>query len=73
MGVVSVADFKDQRLVTVEELAERLSVHPRTIQRLVERQEIRAVRVGRQFRFRREWIEEWIQRNTLNDEGTGSA
>jgi excisionase family DNA binding protein len=51
--------------VTVEELAETLKVHPRTIQRIIQRKEMPAIRIGRQWRFRREWVEEWLQTNTV--------
>ena len=51
--------------VTVEELAETLKVHPRTIQRIIQRKEMPAIRIGRQWRFRREWVEEWLQANTI--------
>jgi excisionase family DNA binding protein len=52
--------------ITVEELAEMLKVSPRTIQRIIERKELPAIRVGRQLRFRREWVSEWLKKNTLN-------
>jgi excisionase family DNA binding protein len=52
--------------VTVDELAEALKVSPRTIQRIVFRKDLPAIRVGRQWRFRREWIEEWLNSNTVN-------
>ena len=54
-----------EQFVTVDELAEQLKVSQRTIQRIVERKEIPAIRIGRQWRFRREWVEEWLQRNTV--------
>jgi excisionase family DNA binding protein len=37
-------------------------VHPRTLQRLVHRGEIRAVHVGKLWRFRASAIEEWIDK-----------
>ena len=55
-------------LVTIEELAERLQVHVRTIQRIVKRKELRAIRIGRQWRFRREWVEDWLEENTTDKE-----
>ncbi|NQU42392.1 helix-turn-helix domain-containing protein [bacterium] len=54
--------------LTVEEMAEMLKVNPRTIQRLVNRKELPAVRVGKQWRFRREWVEEWLDKQTVNRE-----
>jgi excisionase family DNA binding protein len=54
--------------ITVEELAERLKVNPRTIQRIIQRKELPAIRVGRQWRFRREWVSEWLNTKTVNKE-----
>ena len=59
-------------ILTVEELANALKVNPRTIQRLVRRKELPAIRVGRQWRFRREWVDEWLKKNTYNT-GADSA
>lgn len=52
--------------VTVEELAEQLKVNARTIQRLVERKQLMAVRIGKQLRFRRDWVDEWLRKNMIN-------
>jgi excisionase family DNA binding protein len=56
----------NQDFITVEELAEALRVSPRTVQRFIQRREIPAIRIGRQWRFRREWIDQWINENTVN-------
>lgn len=58
----------EDQFLTVEELAALLKVSPRTIQRLVTRKELSAIRIGRQLRFRREWVDDWLRRNT--SEGT---
>lgn len=56
-------------LMTVEEVAARFNVSPRTVVRLVERREMAAIRIGRQWRFRKEWVEAWLDKNTqLPDE-----
>ena len=55
---------KQNDFTTVEELAEMLKVSPRTVQRIVERKEITALRVGTKWRFRSEWIDEWLRENT---------
>ena len=59
---------QDDHYVTVEELAETLKVNVRTIQRIVHRKELPAIRVGRQWRFRREWVSDWLEKNTVNKE-----
>ena len=53
-----------ERMVTVEELAQRFNVSPRTVLRLIQSREIRALRVGRQWRFKKEWIEQWVDKQT---------
>lgn len=52
--------------VTVEELAKNLKVSARTIQRIIHRKQIPAIRIGRQWRFRKEWVDEWLENNTVN-------
>ena len=59
-------------LITVEELAQRLKVHPRTIQRVIQRKELPAIRIGRQWRFRKEWVESWLDQSTVNREETSA-
>lgn len=49
-----------ERLLTVDEVAERLAVHPNTVRRLVERREIRPVRVGRLLRFTPEDLDAYL-------------
>ena len=51
-------------MLTVEMVAKRFNVSQRTVVRLIKSREIRALRVGRQWRFKKEWIEEWIAQNT---------
>lgn len=60
-------EFNEQsEFITVEELANVLKVNVRTIQRFVNRKELPAIRVGRQWRFRREWVTDWLNKNTVN-------
>lgn len=54
--------------VTVDELAKNLKVSARTIQRIIHRKQIPAIRIGRQWRFRKEWVDEWLENNTVNME-----
>ena len=54
-----------REFITVEELADMLKVSHRTVQRLVRRKELPAIRIGRQWRFRKEWIDEWLDKNTV--------
>ncbi len=46
-------------ILTVGELADYLRVHPSTIYRLLERKEIPGFRVGGDWRFSRDQINQW--------------
>ena len=48
--------------LTTEEVLGYLKVNPRTIYRLIRSGELPAIRIGRQWRFRRSDLNEWIDR-----------
>jgi len=48
--------------LTTEEVLDWLKVNPRTIYRLIKTGELPAIRIGRQWRFRRADLDEWIDR-----------
>ena len=52
-------------LMTVQEVAAYLRVTRKTIYRLLERGEIPAAKVGRQWRFEKARIDEWLQRKSV--------
>ncbi len=49
------------RLLTATEVARYFRLHVMTIYRMIQRRELPAVRVGRQWRFRRSRIDRWLQ------------
>ena len=49
-------------LMTTGEVLDCLNVTPRTIYRLIRSGELPAVRIGRQWRFRRPDLDAWIDR-----------
>ena len=53
--------FKDQRLWTVDEVAEYLQIRPSTIRAYAERGILRCVEVGNCLRFRPLDISEWVE------------
>jgi len=53
------------RLMTVEELADYLRVTEKTVYRLLRRDGIPATRVGRQWRFDKNRIDEWLERGSV--------
>jgi excisionase family DNA binding protein len=46
-------------VMTVPQLAEYLQVHPSTLYRLLKRKQIPAFKVGSDWRFNREKIDQW--------------
>ncbi len=52
-------------IMTVEEMARYLRVNERTIYRLLKRGDIPATRVGRQWRFEKYLIDEWLRQNVI--------
>ena len=52
-------------LLTIEELANYLRVNTRTVYRLVESDEVPALKIGRQWRFDKSNIAEWLQRKSV--------
>jgi excisionase family DNA binding protein len=56
----------NSQLLTVEELARYLSVNRFTVYRLVAQKEIPAFKVGGQWRFKKETIEDWLMQSAKN-------
>jgi excisionase family DNA binding protein len=52
----------DETFLTTEEVLEYLSVNLRTVYRLIKAGSIPAVRVGRQWRFRKRDLDQWLER-----------
>ncbi len=55
--------MSDDAFLTTEEVLDYLQVNLRTIYRLIKRGRIPAVRVGRQWRFRKRDIDAWLNTN----------
>lgn len=55
--------MSDDAFLTTEEVLDYLQVNLRTIYRLIKRGRIPAVRVGRQWRFRKKDIDAWLNGN----------
>jgi excisionase family DNA binding protein len=51
-----------QAILTTEEVLGYLRVTPGTIYRLIRTGELPALRIGRQWRFRRSDLDEWLDR-----------
>ena len=51
-----------QAFLTTEEVLAYLRITPRTIYRLIRSGELPALRIGRQWRFRRTDLDAWLER-----------
>jgi excisionase family DNA binding protein len=51
-----------EAFLTTEEVLSYLKITPRTIYRLIRTGELPAVRIGRQWRFRRADLDRWLER-----------
>jgi excisionase family DNA binding protein len=64
----------DETFLTTEEVLEYLNINLRTVYRLIKAGSIPAVRVGRQWRFRKRDIDKWLDGQRHSDaKGTGTA
>jgi excisionase family DNA binding protein len=57
----------DETFLTTEEVLEYLQINLRTVYRLIKAGKIPAVRVGRQWRFRKNDIDAWLERQRRGD------
>jgi excisionase family DNA binding protein len=63
----------DEVFLTTEEVLEYLQVNLRTVYRLIKANKIPAVRVGRQWRFRKRDIDGWLDRHPSDGPGHGEG
>lgn len=61
----------DEHFLTTEEVLEYLQVNLRTVYRLIKAGKIPAVRVGRQWRFRKRDIDNWLNTSRPGQRGAG--
>jgi excisionase family DNA binding protein len=54
-------------MLTTEEVAELLKLHPLTVRRLAREGEIPAFKVGRQWRVKKVLLDHWIRERSLGD------
>ena len=52
-------------IFTVQELAEYLKMHPKTLQRKAKKGDIPAIKINRQYRFDKEQIDRWLSQRAV--------
>ncbi len=50
------------KLMTLEEAAKYLDIHPGTLYRWAQKKKLPASKIGRIWRFRKERVNEWLER-----------
>ena len=60
---------KPDPIMTVDEVAEYLNLHPLTVRRLARDGEIPAFKVGRQWRIKRDLLDRWIADQSAQNAG----
>ena len=61
-------------LMTVAEVADRLRVSTMTVYRLIQREEIQALRIGRSYRIHQDALDAFLQSDVvLQEDAQGSA
>lgn len=59
-------------LMTVEEVARYLRLKPQTIYKWAQEKRIPAVKLGKEWRFRKRILDEWLDRQILDRPGDSS-
>jgi len=57
---------KKQEILTIEELSEYLKIPRSTLYKLCQEGRIPSQKVGRHWRFRRETIDQWLDKTDMN-------
>jgi excisionase family DNA binding protein len=60
---------KPDPIMTVDEVAEYLDLHPLTVRRLARDGEIPAFKVGRQWRVQRKLLDQWLAEESMKNLG----
>lgn len=53
-----------EKLLTIEETAQYLDIHPGTLYRWAQERRVPAAKVGRCWRFKKEKLDEWVEKHT---------
>jgi excisionase family DNA binding protein len=69
---VSVVDATMDKVLTLEEVADYLKVHPSTVYRLVKKSQIPAFKIGSDWRFNQESVDRWMKARETDQGALGS-
>ncbi len=60
MESLAKGEYMPARMLTLREVSDYLHVNPATVRRLVQRGQLRAIRVGRDLRFEVRVVDQWV-------------
>ena len=59
--------MNSEPIMTVDEVSAYLNLHPLTVRRLARDGEIPATKIGRQWRFKRDLLDRWLEEQSLKN------
>lgn len=59
--------MNSEPIMTVDEVSAYLNLHPLTLRRLARDGEIPAMKIGRQWRFKRDLLNRWLEEQSLEN------
>lgn len=59
--------LKDKSILTIDEVMELLSVTRFTVHKWIKEGKLRAVRIGRELRVTKEYLDEFLESNTVDN------
>ena len=62
--------MKPEQIMTIDEVAAYLGLHPLTVRRLARDGAIPAFKAGRQWRVKRELLERWMEEQSIKNVAT---
>ena len=65
--------MSDSEFYTVDEMAKYLGVHTSTIYRMLKKRELPTIKVGRDWRFKKDSIAEWVKQQELDNKTKGEV
>ena len=59
----------DHKVMTIDQVSEYLQLHPLTVRRLARDGDIPAIKIGRQWRVKRDLLDRWLTDKAMKNVG----
>jgi excisionase family DNA binding protein len=70
-NLTGVAVVPDEPMLTVEDVAKELNIHPNTVRSYIASGELKALKLKREYRIRRADLDDFIKRHLTNQDYDG--